>query len=302
VAATPANVDIDGVYVDTEEWYENSTTGSRIQYNAEDGQWEITADGVFFYLSTENSTDFPPAGEWVVGESGNVGSTVTITEYVDAPTITSSASTTSITVTIDGNTGTTNYIKYKLSTASAWTDGGSRSGDGTVVLSDLPAGSYHIIGYSKTDYVVSTPSNLLTTFVSSLTTIEAAIYELLSSDAAIDAIVDGRVSPVLLATDDINPSITYQMLTAVRNHTFADSGNMVDGSFQIKCYADDYGTCRTLSTAVRNCLDNYAGTIGGVVIQCIHMDGEGDAFDMMEGITESKVFCKRLAFKVFYNE
>lgn len=56
----------------------------------------------------------------------------------------------SVTATISGDGGVTHYLKYKGTGHSSWQDGGSRSGDGTLVVSglknDVP---YIFIAYSR---------------------------------------------------------------------------------------------------------------------------------------------------------
>lgn len=232
---------------------------------------------------------------------GPVG-TVEPPDSVDAPVITAVASSDSIVVTIDGEALATNTVLYKLSSASAWSAGGSRSGDGDVTISGLLPGSYNVIAYSSISGQYSTPGNMVRMFVTSESNIEAAVYQLLAADGTIDGIVDGKISPIQLAQRDSSPSVTYQQLTGSRNHTLVDTGNMVDAVFQINCYADDYGTGRNLSNAVRSLLDSYSGTVGTTVIQAIHMESEGDLFEMSESMTANKTFGKRLTFRVWFNE
>lgn len=267
----------------------------------------------------ENSNPQEGAGGWVgwwsevdadylttLSAYQGVDGTVTVAEYSDLvmpPTISVTAGSDSLTVSLTGETLATHTVLYKLTTDTTWTTGGTRSGDGDVVITSLEAGSYQIIAYSTLDGQISAPSSLATEFVSSETTIEAAIYELLASDATLDAIVDGRISPMLLSQVDTVPSLTYQQITGVRNHTLASgTGNMVDSTFQINCYTDDYKTGRTLSNAVRSLLDSYSGTIGGVTIQKIMMESEGDLMNMTDDMTETRRFGKRLTFRVFFNE
>lgn len=53
------------------------------------------------------------------------------------PTLSLSASGTTVTATITGAAGATHYLKYKPSSGSAWLDGGSRTGDGTIAVPSL---------------------------------------------------------------------------------------------------------------------------------------------------------------------
>ncbi len=75
-----------------------------------------------------------------------------------APTITAAAGTGSVTITIDGAAGVTNYVKYK-GNQTAWQDGGSRSGDGDVVISSLDNDIvYTFVAYSESGGLYSPPS------------------------------------------------------------------------------------------------------------------------------------------------
>jgi hypothetical protein len=192
---------------------------------------------------------------------------------------------------------------YKLSTASQWTTGSTISGNGDIEITGLTPGTYHVIVYSDKSGLMSVPSNLLLAYVTDQTDIEAAIYELLSLDGTIGGIVEGRISPVMLSQTDGIPAITYQQITGLRNHTLSSgTGNMVEATFQVNCYADDYGTGRDLANAVRLCLDSYAGTVNSVVIQKIMMESEGDIISMTDDVQQTRVFGKRLGVRVFFNE
>ena len=76
------------------------------------------------------------------------------------PTAVMTIGSNAVTFTIDGDSGVTNYVKYKAFGDSAWTAGGSRSGDGDVTISGLSDGvDYYFIIYSETDTsLISGPS------------------------------------------------------------------------------------------------------------------------------------------------
>lgn len=77
-----------------------------------------------------------------------------------APTIVVTAGADSLAVSIDGDTGATHTVLYKLAAASAWSAGGSRTGDGVVTIASLAAGTYHVQAYSTLDGANSAPGNL----------------------------------------------------------------------------------------------------------------------------------------------
>jgi len=137
--------------------------------------------------------------------------------------------------------------------------------------------------------------------ISVATEIEQAIYDLLRFNTTVAALVVERISPALTPQDGTLPAITYQEISGIRHHTLEGKDDMVESRFQINCYDDDYGGTRTLAEAVRGALDSYHGTVGSVVIQCIHLEDEGDLFDMEPEERASRRYGKRLDFRVWFN-
>lgn len=76
-----------------------------------------------------------------------------------APSISAAEGTLSVTITIDGDTGVTNYLLYKASSDIVWTDGGSRAGDGDIEVVGLTAQvPYTFVVYSASGAGNSLPS------------------------------------------------------------------------------------------------------------------------------------------------
>ncbi len=66
------------------------------------------------------------------------------------PSIVAAAGTLAVTITIDGEPGITNHLLYKPESGNAWSDGGSRVGDGDITVSGLYNGvAYTFIAYSQ---------------------------------------------------------------------------------------------------------------------------------------------------------
>ncbi len=75
------------------------------------------------------------------------------------PTLTLSVSGTTVTATIDGDAGVTNYLVYKVASDSAWTAGGDRVGDGDLVVAGLSTGvRYSFVAFSLNGTIYSPPS------------------------------------------------------------------------------------------------------------------------------------------------
>ena len=87
-------------------------------------------------------------------------------EGIEAPVITGVvADTNSLTVSLTGVDAATHTLLYRLSTATEWTTGGTRTGNGNVTISGLSAGTYYVMAYSTLAGVNSTPGNLVTSTI-----------------------------------------------------------------------------------------------------------------------------------------
>jgi len=85
---------------------------------------------------------FPAVGDVALGvdygiEGDSLTGTLNAGTEPDPPTFTTATGANSVTLTIDGDAGVTNYVVYKASSDTAWLAGGNRSGDGDVTVSSL---------------------------------------------------------------------------------------------------------------------------------------------------------------------
>jgi len=132
--------------------------------------------------------------------------------------------------------------------------------------------------------------------------VEKAIRSILIDDGDVGALVADRIFPVVRREGSALPAIVYQQISGVRDHVFAGASGFVAARFQINCWADTYEGATTLSAAVRVALDAYHGTKESVVIQCIHLEDEGD-MDVLSADNEALNFYgKRLDIMVWFNE
>jgi len=100
------------------------------------------------------------------------------------PTLSIITSDGSVTATLAGDAGTTHYLKYKTSAHTTWQNGGSRSGNGNIIVTGLDNETpYIFIAYSQTG---SGPVSLPAVAVSATLTEDTdnEFDELLESTAA----------------------------------------------------------------------------------------------------------------------
>ncbi len=111
------------------------------------------------------------------------------------PTLTVSVSGTTATATIDGDAGVINFLVYKAANDTEWTAGGSRSGDGTIVVAGLSEGvRYTFIAYSLSSGTYSIPS------------VAVDILIQVSTTSVLDGLLAGEADTFLA---NFGESITY---------------------------------------------------------------------------------------------
>lgn len=118
-----------------------------------------------------------------------------------------------------------------------------------------------------------------------MTDIRKPIYNILSNNAAVAAIVGEKIYPLRAPQPEVAPYITYSIIHTNPSRTKAygnasGASELDEVSIQINCVQTRYSSAITLAEAVRDALDR-AGEANyfGVTIQSIDFDGHQDTFD-----------------------
>lgn len=88
-----------------------------------------------------------------------------------------------------------------------------------------------------------------------------AIYELLSNDAAVSAIVSGNIYPLRASQGEEGAYITYQLFNNQPNGTDKTPSGMDFVDYQINCYGRTPLETSDLANKVRLKLDTYVGVV-----------------------------------------
>jgi len=240
-------------------------------------------------------------------------------QELSAPPATPTLSVSGTTATIAGSTaGSTNTIEV-LSPALgtlAWTSAGSRTGDGTVDLSALAAGTYLAVCQSTLAGLPADVSNAWEFVIagSGSPSVRAALYSYLSSDAGIQALIGSpaAVFPLKLPQNHTRPAIVYRRLSARGHQAPEELGHVHDLSgsagyalalFRFDCLADKYSTADALAEAVRQALDGLdQATVAGVRIHAALIDDELDDFDEPIDGGDTGVFVVSTVYWIQYAE
>jgi hypothetical protein len=115
--------------------------------------------------------------------------------------------------------------------------------------------------------------------------IEKALFQKLSTTAAITAIVGNRIYPVFLPEKTPIPAIVFLRVStegAAISHT--KSSGKLTSSFEVGCYGKDIQVAKNLAKLVRNTLSGFSGTVAGLVIHRSEVQNEFDDYDFDTGL------------------
>lgn len=223
----------------------------------------------------------------------------------DAPVVTG--------VTDDGDgagftaavTGTgTIQLYYKLRSASSWTTGSTRSGDGDIAQAVAATGWYDCYATATDGGIESGASNIETVYVATTTaeSIEAAVVTILTGDIDVTTLVSSRIYPMAVPQGAAMPAITYQQITDTKLHHHGDPDTLVVTRLQVDCWGETYAAASGLKKAVRLALDGYTGTVAGRKIGNVIMENSTDIERQIPGTDKLKRYGKSLDFIIVFNE
>ena len=111
-------------------------------------------------------------------------------------------------------------------------------------------------------------------------TAEQALFELLTHDAGVSAIVGDRVYPVRLPDEVVLPAMVYAKVSCIRYASHGGPSKLASSRFQLDCYSADYLEAKRLALAAVVALH---GKKGGD-IQAAFNDNETDGFSADDGV------------------
>ena len=112
--------------------------------------------------------------------------------------------------------------------------------------------------------------------------IEEALVALLETDAAVAALVDDRIYPIVAPAGVDLPAIVYQRISGPRAETMAGPSGLAWPRFQFGCIGGSFSEAVSVADAVRQALDGYRGTVSGVVIRGILLLNEFSQYEADE--------------------
>lgn len=206
---------------------------------------------------------------------------------------------TSVTVTVDGDAGVTNYIIRKTPSATGWTAAGSRSGDGTVSVTGLTENqSYIISAYSTKDAVNSQPAPAVFITPTANATIigafrlERGIYYTLANTAAIAAVVSTRIYPAgSVPQNAALPYIIFQRMDNAHIRHMTGGAGIAKATYKFAAWAAEQDTAQDLCDRIRHVFDNKRSATWGDPAAYVNLLGsflDADLRDFEEPVDGSE--------------
>lgn len=87
------------------------------------------------------------------------------------------------------------------------------------------------------------------------------IRKIITSNATAQALLSGRIFPVLIPKNTALPAVSIQVVSNLPSDTKSGVSGVDLVRIQIDSYADTYPGCAAVDEAVRGAIDKYAGTV-----------------------------------------
>lgn len=107
---------------------------------------------------------------------------------------------------------------------------------------------------------------------------EEAIYDILSKDANVSAIVKDRIFPIMIPQGEKKESITYQRIDTIPTNDKDGASKLDVIKLDIDLWGSNYKVLKDLKAKVRTVLDRFDGTNSGFTIRII-FESERDLFE-----------------------
>lgn len=106
-----------------------------------------------------------------------------------------------------------------------------------------------------------------------------AIFDILSNDTPIGAIIGDRIYPSRIPLEGSFPAVSYHIISTQPNGTKNGISTYDYVNVQISAYANTYSTVQDLSDLIRRALDYNSGTYSSVVVDKAFFTGAVDLYD-----------------------
>lgn len=124
-----------------------------------------------------------------------------------------------------------------------------------------------------------------------------AIYNLLSTDAGVSALVGTRIFPAVMEQGTDMPAICYTIIGADRIPALTQDTDLVNTLVQIDSYSETYPNVRDTHQAVRSAMQRYQGTNATIEVVDVTIEDERDIRE-----EETKLFRTSVDYLITFRE
>lgn len=113
-------------------------------------------------------------------------------------------------------------------------------------------------------------------------TVAEALAAFLGDVAALTAIVDTRIYPVIPPTSATLPALTYGRLSGAPVRAMGPASPGLVARFRLTCWSDDYADGDAAAEALKAALEGFSGELGsgsGVEVIACQQEDEQDLYD-----------------------
>ena len=114
--------------------------------------------------------------------------------------------------------------------------------------------------------------------------LELAVFDILTNDGTVAALVSTRVYPNVAPQDAALPLLVYQRLSANREYAHDGEAGYARARIQVTCMDDDFSGVKALVAAVRGALSGYRATVVGQKVFSSFLVNEFDTFTRVNGL------------------
>lgn len=86
---------------------------------------------------------------------------------------------------------------------------------------------------------------------------EAEVYKLLKNDAGVNALVGGRIYPMVAPQNVVRPYMTYRVVAGLKYQCIGGEIYQASYRFQIDAWSETYSNVKAISTAVKSALVGF---------------------------------------------
>ena len=129
-----------------------------------------------------------------------------------------------------------------------------------------------------------------------------AVYEYISGNTEIQAVVQGRIFPIVLPQDASLPAMVYAPVVANYDSALQGDTGYVRQTIQFVCHEKTFKKARKLSRLVKKALQDYTGDMNGVEIQAVFIKSDYELNGNTSLKFDTEEYMSSIEFEIHYNE